>query len=179
MPSGATHDRITIMGLPLVGGIALLATHSPSIALTMASSFLFSGLMFGPDLDIYSVQYKRWGLFRWIWRPYQNAIRHRSWLSHGPIVGTAIRLLYLGSWVAVLGGIVLGIAIANRHPIGQWETFVTGAKQSILQYAGEFTALLVGLELGALSHSLSDHIGSAWKKWRKGKRSPQSRKTRR
>ncbi len=29
--------------------------------------------MFGPDLDIYSVQFQRWGFLRWIWLPYQKS----------------------------------------------------------------------------------------------------------
>jgi uncharacterized metal-binding protein len=173
MPSGATHDRITLTCLPVVGGIALLASRSASITLSIAGSFLFSGLMFGPDLDIYSVQFKRWGLLRWIWRPYQRGLQHRSWLSHGPIVGTLIRLLYLGLWTGLVGAIALTIAIANRWTIWDWQSIAFGQDKLLhfgRQFSWEIGAALIGLELGAMSHALSDGLGSAWSRWRNRKR---------
>jgi len=101
MPSGRTHDRITLWTLPLVSGIAYFLTQSGKLALILAGGFLFSGLMFGPDLDIHSVQYKRWGWLRWIWIPYRSAIRHRSHFSHGLIIGTFLRWVYLGAIVLI------------------------------------------------------------------------------
>ncbi len=75
MPSGQTHDRITLWCLPAIAGCTYLLTQGDSDrTLIVAGAFLFSGLMFGPDLDIYSVQYKRWGYLRWLWIPYQKAI---------------------------------------------------------------------------------------------------------
>lgn len=178
MPSGATHDRITLMSLPIVSGITLLVSRSASITLSLAGSFLFSGLMFGPDLDIYSVQFKRWGILRWIWRPYQKGMRHRSWLSHGPIIGTVLRLLYLGGWGVALGGILTGIAIANHYPLWSWQTLKAVLQQITHQYLWQGLAILGGLELGALSHTWSDHAVSAWNQWRKRHRQKSARKRR-
>jgi uncharacterized metal-binding protein len=175
MPSGATHDRITLTCLPVVGGITLLASRSASITLSLAGSFLFSGLMFGPDLDIYSVQFKRWGVLRWIWHPYQKGLQHRSWLSHGPIVGTTFRLLYLGCWAALLGLIAFGIGIANRWPIWDWQGVATSVRNYLLPFRWEIGAALIGLELGAMSHALSDGLNSAWSRWQKRKRNRRSR----
>jgi hypothetical protein len=31
-----------------------------------------------------------------LWLPYQKFIPHRHWLSHAPVIGSAVRLLYLG-----------------------------------------------------------------------------------
>ena len=167
MPSGATHDRITLLSLPLVSGFTLLTSRSASSTLCLAGSFLFSGLMFGPDLDLYSVQFKRWGYLRWIWRPYQKSMRHRSWFSHGPIIGTLIRLAYLGCWVMLLGSIWNWIAILNHWPYWSWQQVQKQLEQLTLQYFWQGIAILAGLELGALSHSWSDIIVSAWKKRRK------------
>lgn len=167
MPSGATHDRITLMSLPVVGGITLLVSRSASITLSLAGSFLFSGLMFGPDLDIYSVQFKRWGMLRWIWRPYQKSMRHRSWLSHGPLVGTIVRLAYLSSWVALLGAVLIWLATLNRWLLWPWHTIKTQLQQFAVLYFWQGLAILIGLELGALSHAWSDLIGSTWQKLRK------------
>ena len=64
MPSGITHDRITLWTLPWIAGIGYGITHNGELTLILAGGFLFSGLMFGPDLDIHSIQYKRWGVFK-------------------------------------------------------------------------------------------------------------------
>jgi uncharacterized metal-binding protein len=178
MPSGATHDQITLTCLPLVGGIALLASRSASITLSLTGSFLFSGLMFGPDLDIYSVQFKRWGFLRWIWRPYQKGLRHRSWLSHGPIVGTVLRLLYLSLWAAFLGAIAFCIGVANHWTVWDWQSIVSVRDNTLrfgFQFSWEVGAALVGLELGAMSHSFSDSLGSAWGRLWNRKRNGRSR----
>jgi uncharacterized metal-binding protein len=170
MPSGATHDRITLISLPIVSGLTLLISRSASITLSLAGGFLFSGLMFGPDLDIYSLQFKRWGMLRWIWRPYQKSMRHRSWFSHGPIIGTLVRLVYLGCWVALGGIIYNGVAILNHWTIWSWDSIQQQVRVFAQQYYGQGLAILAGLELGALSHSWSDAISSAWKKWHRPRR---------
>ncbi len=61
MPSGKNHDRITWICLPIIIVISLVIFQKLDIAVIMGVAFVFSGLMFGPDLDIYSIQYKRWG----------------------------------------------------------------------------------------------------------------------
>lgn len=37
----------------------------------------------------------------WYWLPYGLAVQHRAWASHGPLIGTAIRLAY-GWWPLLL-----------------------------------------------------------------------------
>ncbi|MGF1675984.1 MAG: metal-binding protein, partial [Rivularia sp. (in: cyanobacteria)] len=64
MPSGQTHDRITIWALPLIAIATFWQTRSSGITLLIAAGFMFGGLMFGPDLDIYSIQFQRWGYLR-------------------------------------------------------------------------------------------------------------------
>jgi len=165
MPSGQTHDRITLWTVPLVSGIAYFLTQSGKFSLILAGGFLFSGLMFGPDLDIYSVQYKRWGWFRWIWIPYRSAIRHRSNLSHGLIIGTILRLLYISLIILILSGIVAAIAYFFGYV--NLQSVMDSQKQLPIwnaKYTQGLFALIIGLELGAMSHSISDWIGSAYKK---------------
>ena len=94
MPSGVVHDRITIWILPWVVGITYCLTRSAELTLILAGGYLFSGMMFGPDLDIRSIQYKRWGIIRGIWLPYRRFLRHRSAWSHGFLLGTFVRLIY-------------------------------------------------------------------------------------
>ncbi|MBD1882697.1 metal-binding protein [Microcoleus vaginatus] len=167
MPSGRTHDRITMWSLPFVAALTFGQTQSSNLTLLVSGSFLFGGLMFGPDLDIYSCQYQRWGWFKPIWLPYQKNLRHRSFLSHGPLIGTALRIFYLTTWIAVFG--ILGLVIAEKigPPGWTWEDVVLGCWRSLCQHPLEFLAVYVGLEFGAMSHYLSDWGGSAYKRFKK------------
>ena len=102
MPSGTTHDRITYALATLTLGLGYALTSDVRLALTTTAAMLFAGLMFGPDLDIYSKPYQRWGIFRFIWKPYQMALSHRSSLSHGLVFSTVIRVVYLLAVVSIL-----------------------------------------------------------------------------
>jgi len=160
MPSGRLHDRITLWCLPLVAGSTFSLTKSSDFTLLTTGGFLFSGLMFGPDLDIHSRHFIRWGWLRLLWIPYQKTVRHRSVWSHGLIVGTVFRLLYLSLWIALFTG--LGSAFAYwvwgvRVDWGHWGGLTI---QVAYNYWGQVLALLLGLELGAISHVAADTIGS-------------------
>jgi uncharacterized metal-binding protein len=175
MPSGRTHDRITLWSLPVLAGFTYERTHSGELTLIVTSSFLIGGLMFGPDLDINSRQYHRWGILRWIWLPYRKSIRHRSVLSHGPLIGTTVRLLYLSCWVALLSiVIILGMSIVYQLS-GRLTDWSVLAKQwlsntvmfiwrSFQTHPFEFVLCYFGLELGAMSHYLADGGVSAYKR---------------
>ncbi|OKH29296.1 metal-binding protein [Chroogloeocystis siderophila] len=176
MPSGRTHDRITLWGLPLIAGLTFFQAHSASLTLIVAGAYLFSGLMFGPDLDLYSRQYQRWGYLRWIWRPYQKAFRHRSIFSHGLLIGTTLRVLYLGIWLAFLGIFVLGVAHLIWAVELSWQQLVAQSRRSLVQNAAEWFYLFLGLELGAMSHSLSDWSCSAYKRLQQNRGKMKKRK---
>lgn len=175
MPSGRTHDSITLWSLPIVAGGTFALTQSGNLTLLVSGGFLFGGLMFGPDLDIYSQQYKRWGILRWIWLPYRKQLRHRSIWSHGLIVGTTGRILYLAVWLVIFSATAILIGAIARHGAANWQhsaqqDFLGGIQvvaRSMQQFSIEWIALIVGLELGAMSHSLSDWIGSAIKRRKK------------
>ncbi|MBC1236334.1 metal-binding protein [Nostoc sp. 2RC] len=167
MPSGRTHDSITLYTLPFVAGVTFLQNRRSNATLLVAGGFLFGGLMFGPDLDIFFVQYQRWGLLRWIWLPYQKSLRHRSFLSHGPIIGTTLRVLYLGCLLAISAIFVLAIAQKLWNFNFTWQDLGRTVGRSLVNYDTEYVALFLGLELGAMSHSLSDWSGSAYKRFQK------------
>lgn len=172
MPSGRTHDQITLWCLPFVIGLTVAITRQPTIVVIVAIAFLIGGFMLGPDLDIHSVQYTRWGPIRWIWLPYQIAIKHRSMLSHGPIIGTALRVIYLSVWLALFA--VIGIELFNSLWDAQltWSTLKDPFRYLAKRYFMEWIAIVVGLELGSISHSVSDALGSRVKR-------PKRRKTKR
>ncbi|MGK7924424.1 MAG: metal-binding protein [Spirulina sp.] len=164
MPSGRTHDRITLWCLPWFVLLTFSLTRSGELTLLAAAGFLFSGLMFGPDLDIHSVQFKRWGWLRWIWIPYQKTLKHRSRLSHGLLIGTTLRLLYLLVLASSIA--IFGVAIAQLlwGFAWNWQHFVRLSLQMLQRFSGEAIALFIGLELGAMSHSLTDWMGSTYKR---------------
>lgn len=175
MPSGQTHDRITLWSLPVVTGLAIAFTRSSNLTLLISGGFLFSGLMLSPDLDLNSRPFKRWGWLRWIWIPYQKSMRHRSVFSHGPIIGTTLRVLYLVCWVAWFGLLILlGVQLVLELSFS-WQGFAEAVGRILIDYWTELSALFVGLELGAMSHSLSDWTNSAYKKRKKPKRKSRRR----
>lgn len=171
MPSGKTHDKITFYSaVPVFVGSWLL-TRRLDLCFFVTGGFVFAGLMFSGDLDVKSVQYKRWGWLRWIWIPYQRLISHRSPLSHGPVLGTVTRLVYLSVWL-----LLLFLALQQLAHLGQQEAlteqsqfFLRQLARQLLQQPEWGAALLISLWLGALSHTLADELGSRWKKWRKAK----------
>jgi uncharacterized metal-binding protein len=165
MPSGMTHDRITLWTLPWVASISYGLTRNGDLTLLVSGGFLFSGLMFGPDLDINSIQLQRWGLLRGIWLPYRKLLRHRSLFSHGPIIGTCIRVLYLLIFVAGIAIFIVAIAQVLLGFSWNWQDFVAEKFYLLTHHRDRETmALFMGLELGAMSHSISDWIGSNSKK---------------
>lgn len=177
MPSGKTHDHFSWIFTPFVALLSWLACQDLHYSLIVSISFLFAGLMFSGDLDLKSVQYKRWGYLRWIWLPYQKWVRHRSAFSHGPVLGTITRLLYVSIWVMVIFGIWLQLNLYLEQQALQQQSFklVLNLIKWSHQHPLTLVAVLMGLWLGALSHTLADEIGSAWKKLRRKKRRKRNR----
>src|ERR671938_2107446 len=97
MPSGKTHDMVTLVLAPPTFAAAWGLTGSVWLSAAATVAMLFGGLMFGPDLDIQSKQYTRWGPLRFLWWPYKVVFRHRSRWSHGIIFGTLIRVVYFAA----------------------------------------------------------------------------------
>lgn len=192
MPNIRTHDRITaICTVPVAIASSAIAhtLNRPIIPALVVPGFLFAGYLFGPDLDLRSRPYYRWGYLRWIWRPYQKLIPHRSILSHGPVVGTTLRLLYLGMWVALLvflsllakslwavlqdvalllnakdwANLAKLVVIRSHNPLESCAATCLEFAKQMLFCPVELAALWCGLELGAASHYLADWLGSALK----------------
>ena len=180
MPSGKTHDRITLWCIPWVVLMAQLVARHWGYTLLVVTGFVFAGLMFGPDLDVRSVQSKRWGTFAWIWRPYRKSLRHRSWLSHGFLTGTIVRLLYLFVWILLGILFVLEISNGSGRTSVTWQEFGETIGRVFVSQWRVWAAIAIGIELGAMSHSVSDWTLSAWKREqrRSQKKSSASRRRR-
>lgn len=170
MPSGKTHDAITfIIALPTFA-VAWGVSGSLALATIVTCATLFGGLMFGPDLDILSRQYTRWGVFRFLWWPYKVMFRHRSRWSHGIIFGTLIRVVYFAAVIALLvGGAVYlraaltGGALPGFQELSQaWRAIEGNVRQNVGQHA--VWAGFGGLWWGAASHTLTDVAWSVLRK---------------
>ena len=166
MPSGKTHDAITILlAIPAFAG-TYVVTRDLSASAIIFVAFVFGGLMFGPDLDTVSRQYSRWFIFRFLWFPYRSFFSHRSRFSHGLILGALIRVVYF------MGALTLAVFLAAYV----YETYA-GSKLvgfadivRVWQPIGEFTRArlgehfltltFIGLWIGAASHTFTDLAGS-------------------
>ena len=171
MPSGKTHDAVTMILAAPTFVVAWGITGSLALAFAATCAMLFGGLMFGPDLDIQSRQYTRWGIFRFLWLPYRRLFKHRSRWSHGIIFGTLIRVLYFAAvlTLVLLAAVYLRATLVGGAPptlerfTEAWWAIEAGAGRSIGKNG--VWAILAGLWWGAASHTLTD---VAWSVMRKG-----------
>ena len=149
MASGRAHDRATwlvalpfgALWWPLLGFAGLL---------TASLAFLVGGLLLSPDLDTRSNPSRRWGPLRGLWWPYRRLLRHRSLLSHSPLLGSGGRLLYLAALVLLFSALLqpLGAPGPQRlaaMAVGLWQ------RQRPLLLAG-----LAGVEASAWLHLIQD-----------------------
>ena len=171
MPSGKTHDAITLLLAVPTFVAAWGVTGSFVLAGVVTGAMLFGGFMFGPDLDILSRQYTRWGVFRFLWWPYKTMFRHRSRWSHGIIFGTLIRVIYFAAVLALLtlAAVYLRAALVGGAPptferfAEAWWAIEAGVGRGLGRHG--LWAILAGLWWGAASHTLTD---VAWSVMRKG-----------
>ena len=70
MPSGKTHDAITFFLVAPTFAATYAVMQNLPISLVVTAGMLFSGLMFGPDLDVHSKEYVSWGIFGYLWFAY-------------------------------------------------------------------------------------------------------------
>jgi len=166
MPSAKTHDAVTFLIAAPTFVATWKITQSFAMSLVITIAMLIGGLMFGPDLDTVSKQYSRWGVFRFLWYPYQVFFKHRSRWSHGLIFGTLLRVVYFMGALTIVAflAIYTRTAFAGGTVPGLYETLESWTfvgnyvRENIGEYA--FGAVFIGLWLGAASHTLTDMAGS-------------------
>lgn len=103
MSSGATHAGVSLF----IGTASITTgflTQNPDFFAVGAGAL--SGVLLTPDLDVDNGNISYWfvgkflgrpGRFIWTlwWSAYARAIKHRSGLSHFPVLGTVLRLIYI------------------------------------------------------------------------------------
>ena len=105
MSSGKVHAAITITTALGLGLAREWITHQPRPETLAICAGCLAGVLLTPDLDVEEPTHAHtvagrfgWGpalLWRLLWLPYGTILRHRSFWSHAPFVGTAMRVLYL------------------------------------------------------------------------------------
>ena len=138
MPNHKTHDTITYLLLIFLIPISLLYIGFNIYSLIFIVSYIFAGLMFNGDLDCESKPYYRWKVFRLIWIPYQSLFKHRSFFTHGILIGTFIRILYI---------LIIPLTFYFHEIIN-----------FVWLHPKFFVFLFCGLEVGSISHIVADKI---------------------
>jgi uncharacterized metal-binding protein len=163
MPNVRTHDFITYASAAVMVP-ASLNSGMPGLDVTntavLVGSYLFSGIMFSPDLDTASRPYRRWGPLRWIWLPYRGLVPHRSWVSHSVVLGPIVRVLYFIAALAFLFG--LGVFIANLFmpidPSGTLRLIGADLVNWVMRHPLPITYAIIGLVLGGAAHTIADIV---------------------
>ncbi|MFP3729043.1 metal-binding protein [Priestia filamentosa] len=103
MPSGKTHNKVNFIFLPVFLIVLMVIGFTTfKYALFFSIGYLFGTLYLDPDLDIKGKSFKRWGIFNFIWSPYQKIFPHRSIFTHGWLLGDLVRITYLVLWLYML-----------------------------------------------------------------------------
>lgn len=161
MPPTTVHDRITLLGAAalLPAGVLLPSENRYISAACLTGSFLLSGLLFSCDLDVDSTEYRRWGPLRFLWFPYKRMVLHRSWLSHGLVIGPLVRLIYFVLFVDLLVALgTLGVEIADLGGLAwlsTWHGFWFGLAAGHMRFLADF---LIGFVLGGAAHTIPDRL---------------------
>lgn len=108
MPNGRAHMTATFaVAATTPFGLLAFGASLPDVGAYALGCL--AGIVLTPDLDVddgclsMHVIRRLFGrvagwLWQVFWTPYALAMPHRSFLSHGPIVSTLIRLAYIGAW---------------------------------------------------------------------------------
>lgn len=130
MPSGKVHTAASLTLASVVGLMTLADTLQPPFAYP-AMLGAVAGTVMTPDLDVdngciafsnmqYALGVPASRAWKAIWYPYAVIVKHRSWISHLPLVSTLIRFTYLYGIM-----LVVGLIFGFRIPIPTSEPFET------------------------------------------------------
>ena len=127
--------------------------------------YLAGTFFLSPDLDLkHSKPSKRWKFLKIVWYPYQKKSKHRG-ISHLPIFGTFIKLLYILIVLTILYYLIYLVAFLYWK-----EGLETLSKVSPLflieglaQKESAFYMLL-GVLASEIMHIIADVLWSVWRK---------------
>lgn len=163
MPSGVVHSMTSCVAAG-VAGATLAAFNAPTEAAIFVPIGCLTGIILTPDLDQETLTFSEYKLMNsrnrvialggWllalVFLPYAWSIPHRHWLSHGLVISTLIRLVYLAIMVAIPAWLLFGVDIIAYVPVV--------VKSSIFGY------FLTGLLISDILHGLMDLASTGLKR---------------
>jgi uncharacterized metal-binding protein len=171
LPSGKTHEKINKLLMQSVINFIFLffiylffGEYYLILAFSITAGYYFGTFYFGPDLDLPSRPYYRWKIFRFIWIPYQKMFAHRSFWTHGLLIGDIIRIFYVSF-------IILSIYLVSITIFGLNSEILN---KKIIDYVKinemAFILFISGIVISSTVHIFSDHLVSKYKRRRNKKR---------
>jgi uncharacterized metal-binding protein len=149
MANGRSHDRATrLLAIPF--GLLWWPTCGVWGFVIACSAFLVGGLWLSPDLDVRSRASRRWGPLGLMWWPYRRLLRHRSLLSHSPLLGSGLRLGWLFAWLVLLVLALEPSGLISRQHLLEMAQWLWQQQRPLLM------AALVGVEASSWLHLLQD-----------------------
>jgi uncharacterized metal-binding protein len=171
MPSSHTHEKWALLLAVPLSYIFFKISGKILDSIIFFLSFIFGVFMLSPDLDTKSKIHSRWGFLRFIWFPYRKIVKHRSIISHFPILGSIIRTLYLIVSLTILSSIIIYV-IFTAVGIKNQGNIISAMKNSLILIAKIISdmkinliiAIVLGISAGDLIHYLLDVFTSYIKK---------------
>ena len=151
MPSQKVHDVscLAVAGLFAAGGLV-----GGRRSLCMAAGAAL-GTLVHPDWDYAEIRgvVADLGPFKYLVKPYGLAIPHRSILSHGPIIGTAGRLVYIlvPLWLLAQACLAMGYCFTN------WISRLVATES--------FWWVVLGLAIVDTLHTVMDAVTTGFKRF--------------
>lgn len=150
MPGGRVHTTATLIGMVAVPAGMAIAGFPTSGIVPVACGYAAS-LFVHPDLDLntrLSTKDPKKFIWRLLWYGYSRLIPHRGFWSHFPLIGTALRVIYLWIFVALLG-LIMGFS--SIPPQEAYKPFLW---------------FFSGIAMSDIVHTGLDVLSTSYKKWR-------------
>lgn len=163
MPNVKTHDQIALLSLLPTFYVGTLIFDDIGVASILTLSTIISAFILSPDLDTNSIPYKRWGVLRFIWVPYNRLVSHRSSWSHSYIMAPVFKLVYLALICLTLA--LLYTLIANNLNVNlsliQQKSLFYYIKDNYMLYV---EAIAAGFFWANAQHIATDRLCTSYKK---------------
>lgn len=179
MPGSTTHDISGALTMPLFGwgtyAVGYVIIGDVKGAAIMGASAAVAHLLgtyyLSPDLDLDSTIYKRWGGIRWVWLPYKNLVKHRSFISHS-VVGGLLRPLYFAGVLGIMYLLLAGFSQVTAYLFldQSLKSIFLHAKEHIVAYPKGYIQFGAGFFIGSASSSWVHCLLDRWWPFRQGRR---------
>lgn len=175
MPKHNTHEFFgALFSIPLTF-LYYKISKDISSSLVFLISMIFGVLFLSPDLDVKSKTYRRWSFLRFIWIPYISVMKHRSFLSHFPLISSLTRAAYLTFSITIVSALIiysftlififLGINLQTKNPLSIIkESFFTTIRMITDVETKFIIAFILGISCGDTIHTILDTISTKIKR---------------